>query len=330
MPVKLTCTGTPILVEINHTPELEVGKCLTCHTPLCPLCNCDHAMVSQLLGDLELVDFIAKCIHSICSLVHVYYTKFCTGTMILPMVVPVYRWYGTISKCTTLHACRRRTLPSPPFRFYRHFGYTGNFSWDKRGRSNRNWVHSSSFRLLQIYSCSVRWQLNTCIWGKAIHISSIWDTRWATQWEILLCWHSRWFYSHWIFWLWKVDGKINKWQVSHAAAKWRYQIYINVSIMHFNTELSNLYVFTFDVRRSRKAYESRFFFELSPLEIMDMYDILRGVRRVLNVNSRKVTSREKWLSRKIEFPGNSDLLGKQTSWEIWFPRKVDFPGKLTS
>ena len=102
VPVKLTCTGTPILVKINLALELEVGKCLTCHTPLCPLCNCDHAMVSQLLGDLELVDFIAKCIHSICSLMHVYCTNFCTGTMILPMVVLVYRWYGTISKCTTL------------------------------------------------------------------------------------------------------------------------------------------------------------------------------------------------------------------------------------
>ena len=59
-------------------------------------------MVSQLLGDLELVDFTAKFIHFICSLMHVYSTNFCTGTMILPMVVPVYRWYGTISKRTTL------------------------------------------------------------------------------------------------------------------------------------------------------------------------------------------------------------------------------------
>ena len=39
-----------------------------------------------------------KNVQSICFLIHLHCTNFCTGTM----VVPVYRWYGTISKCATL------------------------------------------------------------------------------------------------------------------------------------------------------------------------------------------------------------------------------------
>ena len=43
-----------------------------------------------------------KNVQSIGFLIHLYCTNFCTGTMVVPMVVPVYRWYGTISKCATL------------------------------------------------------------------------------------------------------------------------------------------------------------------------------------------------------------------------------------
>ena len=43
-----------------------------------------------------------KNVQSIGFLIHLYCTNFCTGTMVVPMVVPVYRRYGTISKCATL------------------------------------------------------------------------------------------------------------------------------------------------------------------------------------------------------------------------------------
>ena len=43
-----------------------------------------------------------KNVQSICFIIYLYCTNFCTGTMVVPMVVPVYRWYGTISKCATL------------------------------------------------------------------------------------------------------------------------------------------------------------------------------------------------------------------------------------
>ena len=43
-----------------------------------------------------------KNVQSIGFLIHLYCTNFCTGTMFVPMVVPVCRRYGTISKCATL------------------------------------------------------------------------------------------------------------------------------------------------------------------------------------------------------------------------------------
>ena len=43
-----------------------------------------------------------KNVQSIGFLIHLYCTNFCNGTMVVPMVVPVYRQYGTISKCATL------------------------------------------------------------------------------------------------------------------------------------------------------------------------------------------------------------------------------------
>ena len=58
--------------------------------------------VLGIQGDPSALPTLKKCANSICLLIHVHCTNFCTSTMVVPMVVPVYRWYGTISKCATL------------------------------------------------------------------------------------------------------------------------------------------------------------------------------------------------------------------------------------
>ena len=81
-----------------------------------------------------------------------------------------------------LHFFTQFLVPKPIsynrlFRFYRHFTFIGNFSWDKRGRCNRNRVYSRDSRpaFLSILCESPIDQIDVielndiCKWGAAFY-----------------------------------------------------------------------------------------------------------------------------------------------------------------